>query len=136
MAEAPESEAYRQGAARRARIVGGGAKGRRSLLKAVHPDLERDIVEHAWGGILARPGLDERTREFITLGILLALGREREAVTHFHGARNVGITREELGELLMHVSIYAGVPCAVTGAHILADVLQARGELEIPDGPE
>lgn len=125
------SDAYNRGIERRRRIIGAGGRGRRQLLASIHPDLERDILEHAWGGILDRPGLDERTREFVTLGILLALGRERETIAHFHGARNVGITREELGELLLHVSIYAGVPCAVTGAHILGDVLEQRGELEL-----
>lgn len=127
------SDAYRRGVERRRRIVGEGGKGRRRLLAAIHPDLERDVLEHAWGGILDRPGLDERTRELVTLGILLALGRDREALTHFHGARNVGISREQLGELLLHVSLYAGVPAAVTGTHLLAEVLEARGELTLPE---
>ena len=127
------AEAYQRGMERRDRIVGSGGTRRRKMMAAIHPDLERLMLEHAWGDVLSRPGLDERTREFITLGILLALGRDRETLTHFTAALNVGITRDELAELLIHTSVYAGLPAMVTGAHLLAEALVARGELTIPE---
>lgn len=127
------SERFRQGAERRDRMVGGGGSRRRKMMAALHPDLERYLLEHAWGDVLGRPGLDERTREFVTLGILLALGREREARTHIQAALNIGIGRDELVELLIHTSVYAGFPAMVTGAHLLADELEARGELSVPE---
>ena len=130
------SEAFRRGVERRDRMVGPTGTRRRRMMKALHPDLERYLLEHAWGDVLGRPGLDERSRELVTLGILLALGRDREATTHFQAALNIGLTREELAELLIHTSIYAGFPAMVTGAHLLADVLEARGELTIPDEDE
>lgn len=126
-------EAYRRGVERRDRMVGPGGTRRRRMMAALHPDLERFLLEHAWGDVLSRPGLDERTREFITLGILLALGRDRETLTHFNAALNVGMTRDELVELLIHTSVYAGFPAMVTGAHLLAEILEARGELEIAE---
>ena len=39
------------------------------------------------------------------------------------GALNVGISREEIVEILMHVSIYAGVPAAGSALRVAADVL-------------
>ena len=127
------SEAYQRGAERRDRMVGGAGTRRRRMMAALHPDLERFLVEHAWGDVLSRPGLDERTRELVTLGILLALGRDRETLTHFTAALNIGMTRDELVELLIHTSVYAGFPAMVTGAHLLAEVLEARGELTVPE---
>lgn len=129
------SEAYKRGVARRNRIVGQAGTQRRRMLAAVHPDLEKVLIEFAWGTILDRPGLNERDRELITLGVLLALGRDREATTHLHAALNVGITKDELVELLIHCGVYAGFPTTMTGAGLLADVLQARGELDLPDEP-
>ncbi len=126
-------EAYRRGVERRDRIVGSGGTRRRKLMAAIHPDLERFLLEHAWGDVLSRPGLDERTRELVTLGILLALGRDRETLTHLTAALNIGISKDELAELLIHTSVYAGFPAMVTGAHLLADALEARGELTIPE---
>ena len=67
--------------------------------------------------------------------MLLTLGRDREATTHLHGALNVGITKDELVELLIQLGVYAGFPATMTGAALLADVLQARGELALPDEP-
>ncbi|MGE3267333.1 MAG: carboxymuconolactone decarboxylase family protein [Chloroflexota bacterium] len=134
-----QSEAYRRGVARRDRIVGRAGTRRRQMLAAVHPDLEKVLLEFAWGTILDRPGLSERDRELITLGVLLALGRDREATTHLHAALNVGISKDELVELLIHCGVYAGFPATMTGAGLLADVLAARGELHIPhetDEPE
>ena len=127
------SERYRRGVERRDRMVGGAGTRRRRMMKALHPDLERYLLEHAWGDVASRPGLDERSRELVTLGILLALGRDREATTHFQAALNIGVTRDELAELLIHTSVYAGFPAMVTGAHLLADILEERGELTIPD---
>ena len=75
------------------------------------------------------PGLSERERELVTISVLLTLGREREARTHLHGALNVGITKDELVEVLMQLGVYAGFPATMTGADLIAEVLQARGEL-------
>lgn len=130
-----QSEAYRRGMARRNRIVGKAGNRRRRMLAAVHPDLEKVLIEFAWGTILDRPGLSERDRELITCGVLLALGRDREATTHMHAALNVGISKDELVELLIHCGVYAGFPVTMTGAGLLADVLEARGELNLPDEP-
>ena len=75
-----------------------------------------------------------RTRELITVGILLALGRDREAAGHIGGALNVGVTRDELVELLIHCTAYAGFPTMVTGVELLAQALEARGELAPAEG--
>jgi 4-carboxymuconolactone decarboxylase len=128
-----QSEAFQNGLARRNRIIGPAGAQRRRMLQAVHPDLEKLLIEHCWGTVLERPGLSERERELITAAVLITLGRDREATTHLHGALNVGITKDELVELLIQLSVYAGFPATMTGAALLADVLQARGELTLPD---
>jgi 4-carboxymuconolactone decarboxylase len=118
---------------RRDQVMGPGGGRRRRMMRALHPDLEQHLIEHAWGEVNARPGLDVKTRELPTCGILLALGRDREALGHMQGALNVGVTRDELVELLLHCSVYAGFPAMVTGAHLLADILEERGELPLDD---
>jgi len=130
------SEAYRLGLARRNRIIGQSAGSQRQkLLAALSPDLEAMLIEYCWGTVLERPGLSERDRELITISVLLTLGREREAKTHLHGALNVGITKDELVEVLIQLGVYAGFPATMTGAALVAEVLQARGELTLPDEP-
>ena len=70
------------------------------------------ITRHAWGAVWTRDGLDRRTRSVITLTALTALGREHEIAMHVRAALRNGLTREKLAEVLIHTSVYAGVPAA------------------------
>jgi 4-carboxymuconolactone decarboxylase len=86
-------------------------------------DLTRDfqdlITRYAWGDVWSRPGLDRRTRSAITLTALIALGREPELAMHLRAALRNGLTREEIGEILLQSAIYCGVPAA-NGAFAVA----------------
>jgi 4-carboxymuconolactone decarboxylase len=79
-------------------------------------DFTRDFQEHitrlAWGSVWTRPGLDRRTRSAITLATLTALGQEGELELHVRGALRNGLTPDEIAEILIHTSVYAGVPAA------------------------
>jgi 4-carboxymuconolactone decarboxylase len=70
------------------------------------------ITRYAWGGVWARPELDGRTRSAVTLAVLTALGREQELELHLRAARRNGLSEEEIGEVLLHTAVYAGVPAA------------------------
>lgn len=75
-------------------------------------DYQRYITENAWGTIWTRPGLDKKTRHMLTIAMLAALGKQDELAMHIRATRNTGVTPEELREVLLHVSVYAGVPAA------------------------
>jgi 4-carboxymuconolactone decarboxylase len=70
------------------------------------------ITRYAWGSVWTRDGLDRRTRSAITLSVLAALGRENEIAMHVRGALRNGLTPDEIAEVLLHTSVYAGVPAA------------------------
>jgi len=82
------------------------------------------ITRFAWGGVWARDGLDRRARSCITLAVLTALGREHEIAMHVRAARRNGLTPEEIGEVLLHTAVYAGVPAANRAFAIAQDVLE------------
>ncbi|WP_440081715.1 4-carboxymuconolactone decarboxylase [Streptosporangium sp. LJ11] len=75
-------------------------------------DFQEFITTYAWGEIWTRPGLDRRTRSCITLAMLAALGHEHELAMHVRAALRVGLTEEEIKEVLLQTAIYAGVPAA------------------------
>ena len=101
-----------------------GMEVRREVLGDAHvdravartTDFTRDFQEYitrvAWGSVWTRPGLDRRTRSAITLTALTALGREGELEIHVRGALRNGLTPDEISEILIHTSVYAGVPAA------------------------
>jgi 4-carboxymuconolactone decarboxylase len=115
-----------------------GMKVRREVLGDAHVDraIERTteltapfqdfITRYAWGGVWAREGLDRRTRSAVTLSVLTALGRENEIAMHVRAALRNGLSADEIGEVLLHTAVYAGVPAA-NSAYAIAQRALAEG---------
>jgi len=70
------------------------------------------ITRYAWGEIWTRPGLDRRTRSFLTIAALVTGGHEGELAMHVRAALTNGLSRAEISEAILHTAIYAGVPAA------------------------
>ena len=75
-------------------------------------DFQRIITEGAWGAIWTRPGLDKKTRHMLTIAMLAAMGKHDELAMHIRATRNTGVTPEEVREVFLQVSVYAGAPAA------------------------
>jgi 4-carboxymuconolactone decarboxylase len=86
-------------------------------------DFQDFITRYAWGDIWSRPGLDRRFRSAITLAMLATLGHERELGMHVRAALRNGLTPDEIGEVLLQVGLYAGVPAANRAFAIAAPIL-------------
>ncbi len=87
------------------------------------PDFYDLVQRTAFGELWSRPGLAVRDRSLITVAMLATLGHLDELRAHLTGATNLGISRDELVEVLMQVSIYAGVPAAGAALRVAAEVL-------------
>ncbi|MFD7499666.1 4-carboxymuconolactone decarboxylase [Streptomyces sp. NPDC059850] len=70
------------------------------------------ITRYAWGEIWTGDGLDRRMRSAITLTALIAHGHDTELAMHIRSALTNGLTRDEIGEVLLQSAIYCGVPAA------------------------
>jgi 4-carboxymuconolactone decarboxylase len=81
------------------------------------------ITRYAWGEVWSRPELDRRARSMITLALLAALGHEEELAMHVRAAVRIGLSPEEIGEVLLHTAIYAGVPVANRALAVAQTVL-------------
>jgi 4-carboxymuconolactone decarboxylase len=105
-----EKEHYERGRARLAEVDGSAGEEVVDTLG----DLGRMIVEFAFGDIYTRPGLSLRDRELVTVAMLAAMGaREPQLDVHLRAARNVGISRDELEEVIIQTVPYAGFPTAI-----------------------
>ncbi len=97
-------------------------------LAAIYPDFARYIVQSAYADVLARPALPLREREIATLAALTTLGNAPgQLKAHIEGALNVGVTREEICEVLMQMAVYAGIPAAINAMKLAGEVFAARG---------
>jgi len=90
-------------------------------------DFQDFITRIAWGDVWGRPGLDRRTRSIVTITALTALRAENEIAMHVRGAIANGLTPQEIGEVLLHTAIYAGVPAANAAFAIAQRTLAEMG---------
>ena len=96
------------------------------LLAKANPSLSDDLRAHTisalFGTIWTREGLELEERSLITLASLISLNREHELRLHFRGARNLGISKEKIEEVILHLAHYSGWPTAITANTVLTEV--------------
>lgn len=90
--------------------------------KNVTEDFARVTMGNLFGDVWSRPGLELRERSMITVAALIILGRETELKLHLRGALNVGITREKIEEMILHLAHYGGWPLAVGASRVAKEV--------------
>ena len=88
--------------------------------------MQEFITRNAWGNVWQRPGLDKKTRSLITVAMLAAMGKQHELKGHVRGALNNGVTPEELREIMLHASIYCGLPTAIEAFRTVAEVVEPK----------
>jgi 4-carboxymuconolactone decarboxylase len=85
-------------------------------------------TEWCWGYNWSRPGLDRKTRSLLNLAMLTALGRPAELKLHVRGALNNGVTVEEIKEVLIHATVYCGIPAGLDAFKVAHAVLAEADE--------
>jgi 3-oxoadipate enol-lactonase/4-carboxymuconolactone decarboxylase len=125
-----ETSAYERGMAVRRAVLGDAhVDAANQKVTAETAAFQDFITRYAWGEVWSRPGLDRRTRSFLTLAALVAGGHPNELGMHVRAALTNGLTREEITEALLHTAIYAGLPAANSAFAIAAQVF---AELDAP----
>jgi len=114
-----------------------GMKTRRAVLGDAHVDrtlknrtkfnepFQELITRYAWGEVWNRPGLSKETRSLLTLAMLAALNRGDECRMHVKAALSIGVSRDEIQEVLLQAAVYCGVPAANSAFHIAEDVFDS-----------
>ena len=99
-----------------------GLKASNEVVKELDPDLWAFTTDVLFGEIWARPGLSLRERELITLGVLMAAKADGIAL-HMRNAHNLGITFDEIKEVILQCTIYLGMPKALFAMRKLKAVM-------------
>jgi 4-carboxymuconolactone decarboxylase len=86
--------------------------------------MEQFITEMGWGAVWGRKGLSRKQRSLLNLGMLAALGRMTEFEGHVRGALNNGLTREEIREVLLQITMYCGAPAGMEAFRSATKVLR------------
>lgn len=115
---------FEQGLAMRKRVMGEDFVARAfSGLTEFTTPIQEYVTRNGWGDVWQRPGLDLKTRSLITVAMLTAMGKSNELKGHVRGAMNNGANMQEIQEVLLHASIYCGLPTAVEAFRAAAEVI-------------
>lgn len=98
-----------------------------AALADIAPDFATYLFEFPFGDIYSRPGLSLRDREIATVAALAAMGTATPQLkVHIEAALNVGLSQEEITEILMQMAVYAGFPAALNGLFAAKEVFMNR----------
>ncbi|WP_457809220.1 carboxymuconolactone decarboxylase family protein [Kushneria sp. EE4] len=122
-----ESDRLTRGRQALAAIDGEAGEKVVSALADIAPDFATYLLEFPFGDIYSRPGLDLRSRETATIAALTAMGTApAQLKVHIEAGLNVGLTQEEIVEVIMQMAVYAGFPAALNGLFVAREAFAAR----------
>ena len=98
------------------------------LIGDIAPQLAELTDKVLFDDVWRRPELAARDRSLITVAFLTALGKQHELKGHVRGAINNGATVQEIQEVLLHASIYCGLPAAVEAFRTASEVVDGSGK--------
>lgn len=114
-------------------IDGEGGERVVQALAGIAPDFATYVLEFPFGDIYSRPGLSLRDREIATIAALAAMGNAQPQLkVHLQAGLNVGLSRDEITEILMQMAVYAGFPAALNGLFAAKQVFDRQEEPVAP----
>jgi len=120
-------ERYRRGLERFREVDGKGGERAVEHLRDLVPEIGRYLVEYPFGDIYSRPGLDLRTRELAAIASLTSMGGcDPQLRVHIHAALNQGASRQEVIEVILQMTVYAGFPKALNALYTAKDIFEKR----------
>ena len=124
----PKSKLFEQGLKVRREVLGSDyVDGSLAEADDFMMAIQNITTEIGWGYVWARPGLDRKTRSMINLALLTALSKPVELKLHVRGALANGVSVDEIKEILLHTSVYCGIPAALEAFKAAHEVLKAEG---------
>jgi 4-carboxymuconolactone decarboxylase len=125
-----ENEMFKQGLEVRRAVLGSDyVDGSIAKADDFMMAFQRITTEWCWGYAWTRPGLDRKARSMLNLAMLTALNRPAEIKLHVKGALANGVTVEEIKEILLHATVYCGIPAGLDAFKAAHEVLVKEGAL-------
>lgn len=93
---------------------------------------------YALGDVWSRPGLDNRTRQLAAVAAFAAIGEPVFMKVHAGYALNIGVSEDELKEIVYMVTVPAGFPKAIRASQVLSELFaehRAAGPSTVPGAP-
>ena len=86
------------------------------------------LIDRYGSEVWARPGLSRAERSLATLAIMSVLRDEHTLRVHVEAGLANGLSRQQIGEVIMHTAVYAGVPQALRSMQVAHEVFERLEE--------
>lgn len=123
------SELYKKGLKIRKKVVGEEYVNKSlSQADSFTEDFQELVTEFCWGSIWGRETLDPKIRSMLNIAMIAALNRPHELRLHVQGALRNGVSQDEIREVLLQLTVYAGVPAGVDSFRIAREAIESYQE--------
>jgi 4-carboxymuconolactone decarboxylase len=93
------------------------------------PEIMKLVDSVVYGEVYNRPAVDLKTRSLCTIAALVVLGHSPEMIKrHITGALHIGVTREEISEIIGQMIFYGGMPAAVRAFRVAKETFDEQGD--------
>jgi 4-carboxymuconolactone decarboxylase len=127
MTDADNQTRFERGMAKQVEMNGKAGNTEREMVERLG-DLGRYVIEFAYGDIYTRTVMTERDREIGAVAVLTVLGREKQLAAHIGTALKLGMTVNEVEEVILQTVTYAGFPTALNAIGVLRQVQTEQAE--------
>jgi len=91
------------------------------------PELVKFVLEYGYGDIFSRDNLDIKHRQIATIAALTALGNAQSQLKfHINAGMNIGLSFDNINEIMLLMTVYAGFPAGINGTNVLREVVKKR----------
>lgn len=104
----------------------GKAQPTLEAMRREFPFLAEATEAYALGDVWSRPGLDERTRQLAAIAVMASIGETSMMRVHAAYALNIGVTENELKEVIYMITVPVGFPRAIVASQVLSGLFQER----------
>ncbi len=127
-----DKKLYDRGLAKRRQVLGDAYVDRAlANLDDFNRDFQRLVIEYCWGEVWGDEVLSPRERSILTLGMVAAIGKMGEFANHVRGARNNGLTPNELRAILVQIAVYCGIPVGADCFQVAETILRERNSAHV-----
>ena len=99
------------------------------LLDRVDQHFTKTWLDWVYAGMYTRGILDDKTRELIVVGELIVLGETAQIENHMRAGLMHGATPREMLEVVLHSTIYIGMPSMTRNVRSLVRILEEQGRI-------
>lgn len=96
-------------------------------LGAISPEFMDMTIRWAFGEVASRQGIDLKTRELVIISACIARGDLIPQLrAHYEAALKIGVTKNEIIEVILQMVFYAGMAAASNSLRLLKEVLNEQ----------